>query len=386
MNMDFQSIIAFLILLISLLQGQNTNINQSNKFVDKQNQNNNIVNQISNNLNTNQINNLQNINTINNQNLGSGDFDVAGENNTIYNTIHYIMPVLEGIERERATAVPAQIMDGYLYCNDQRSREINERDVHSYKPTMISVPNTCSRPAVLLNIRHWLSVYVYLNSTFQRNPQEVFFKSGDVNGDNLVDDTDLLKVLFNFGQNVPYTTSSERSDLNLDGVVNDRDQELVLRNFGSSGSNGPNRYSLRINSGDLANNTNTPNQNLSLNIRCSDGRTFPYNYNNYRLGELITISNLPSDCNQPQGVIRIPHFISKRTSLNGNIVNNVDLDYGDTNNDNIIDDTDLLNILFSFGQNSDWRNNPRVDLNFDGIVGDEDQRIVLNNFGQRGQE
>lgn len=52
---------------------------------------------------------------------------------------------------------------------------------------------------------------------------------GDVNGDGYVDDTDLLKVLFAFGQ----TGSNLPEDLNGDGVVDDADLLLVLLNFGS---------------------------------------------------------------------------------------------------------------------------------------------------------
>ncbi len=54
---------------------------------------------------------------------------------------------------------------------------------------------------------------------------------GDVNGDRIVDDADLLIVLFNFGQsgfNVP-------GDVNSDGIVDDADLLVVLFNFGCSG-------------------------------------------------------------------------------------------------------------------------------------------------------
>jgi hypothetical protein len=52
---------------------------------------------------------------------------------------------------------------------------------------------------------------------------------GDLNGDNLIDDADLLQVLFNFGANNPSV------DLNGDGVVDDADLLLVLFNFGTQG-------------------------------------------------------------------------------------------------------------------------------------------------------
>ncbi len=51
---------------------------------------------------------------------------------------------------------------------------------------------------------------------------------GDVNGDGCVNDSDLLIVLFNFGN----TGSGVQGDVNGDGVVNDSDLLVVLFNFG----------------------------------------------------------------------------------------------------------------------------------------------------------
>ena len=53
--------------------------------------------------------------------------------------------------------------------------------------------------------------------------------SGDVNNDDLIDDTDLLMVLFAFG------TNEFAADANGDGIVDDTDLLLVLFNFGASG-------------------------------------------------------------------------------------------------------------------------------------------------------
>ncbi|GIV06418.1 MAG: hypothetical protein KatS3mg016_1993 [Fimbriimonadales bacterium] len=50
---------------------------------------------------------------------------------------------------------------------------------------------------------------------------------GDVNGDGVVDDADLLIVLFNFGGN------DSSADVNGDGVVDDADLLIILFNFGS---------------------------------------------------------------------------------------------------------------------------------------------------------
>ena len=53
---------------------------------------------------------------------------------------------------------------------------------------------------------------------------------GDINGDNVIDDADLLAVLFAFGQ-----SGANPADLNGDGVVDDADLLLVLFNFGQTG-------------------------------------------------------------------------------------------------------------------------------------------------------
>jgi hypothetical protein len=53
--------------------------------------------------------------------------------------------------------------------------------------------------------------------------------TGDANGDCVVDDADLLEVLFNFG-----ATGSTTADVNCDGIVDDADLLIVLFNFGSS--------------------------------------------------------------------------------------------------------------------------------------------------------
>lgn len=54
--------------------------------------------------------------------------------------------------------------------------------------------------------------------------------NGDVNGDNLIDDADLLAVLFAFGQ-----TGTNSADLDGNQVVDDADLLIVLFNFGSQG-------------------------------------------------------------------------------------------------------------------------------------------------------
>ncbi|MFN7161816.1 MAG: hypothetical protein ACK4NB_02005, partial [Fimbriimonadales bacterium] len=63
--------------------------------------------------------------------------------------------------------------------------------------------------------------FAYLNLNFPT--------LGDVNGDGVIDDADLLAVLFAFG------SSDTEADLNNDGVVDDADLLLVLFNFGAGG-------------------------------------------------------------------------------------------------------------------------------------------------------
>jgi len=61
---------------------------------------------------------------------------------------------------------------------------------------------------------------------------------------------------------------------------------------------------------------------------------------------------------------------------------NVTLVPGDINGDNVIDDADLLAVLFAFGQSG---SNRPEDLNGDGVGDDADLLTVLFNFGQAGE-
>jgi len=63
--------------------------------------------------------------------------------------------------------------------------------------------------------------FAYLDLRFQT--------LGDVNGDGVVDDADLLQVLFAFGGGDP------QADLNGDGTVDDADLLRGLFNFGAGG-------------------------------------------------------------------------------------------------------------------------------------------------------
>ena len=53
---------------------------------------------------------------------------------------------------------------------------------------------------------------------------------------------------------------------------------------------------------------------------------------------------------------------------------------GDVNDDDIINDADLLAVLFAFGSNDFW-----ADADGDGVVNDADLLMVLFNFGAVGE-
>ena len=63
--------------------------------------------------------------------------------------------------------------------------------------------------------------------------QSLVLTNGDVNGDNQVDDADLVSILFAMGQSCP---SGCPEDLNGDGVVDDADLVIVLFNLGAQGA------------------------------------------------------------------------------------------------------------------------------------------------------
>jgi hypothetical protein len=67
--------------------------------------------------------------------------------------------------------------------------------------------------------------YCYLYAVYADPSWQV----GDVNGDGCVDDADLLRVLFAFGN----TGTNLPEDLNRDGTVDDADLLIVLFNFGN---------------------------------------------------------------------------------------------------------------------------------------------------------
>lgn len=82
---------------------------------------------------------------------------------------------------------------------------------------------------VLVQAAPGLAKKVSLSNVSGPIQQNFTLTNGDVNGDNVVDDADLLVVLFNFGG------ADAASDVNGDGTVDDADLLIVLFNFGSAG-------------------------------------------------------------------------------------------------------------------------------------------------------
>jgi hypothetical protein len=86
-----------------------------------------------------------------------------------------------------------------------------------------------------------------------------------------------------------------------------------------------------------------------------------------------------------QARVYVPGWLAQRQTLavgnSGVITANWSLTNGDVNRDNQIDDADLLEVLFAFGQTGA---NLPADCNGDGAVDDADLLIVLFNFGAVG--
>jgi hypothetical protein len=81
--------------------------------------------------------------------------------------------------------------------------------------------------------RHWLGVRIpNVNVSGTVDLGSITLPNGDANGDLVVDDADLLVVLFEFGGN------NAAADLNQDGTVDDADLLIVLFNFGTQGEDG----------------------------------------------------------------------------------------------------------------------------------------------------
>jgi len=81
--------------------------------------------------------------------------------------------------------------------------------------------------------RHWMGVRIpNVNVCGTVDLGSITLPNGDANADQVVDDADLLVVLFEFGG------TNAAADLNQDGTVDDADLLIVLFNFGVQGEDG----------------------------------------------------------------------------------------------------------------------------------------------------
>ncbi|GIW66436.1 MAG: hypothetical protein KatS3mg095_0334 [Candidatus Parcubacteria bacterium] len=84
---------------------------------------------------------------------------------------------------------------------------------------------------------------------------------------------------------------------------------------------------------------------------------------------------------------KVPHFLSNLKDISDERYSSkivLNLLNGDTNNDDIIDDQDNLNILFNYNSKILEDNGIKYDLNYDSQIDDKDLNIVLKNFGKKG--
>ncbi len=111
-----------------------------------------------------------------------------------------------------------------------------------YSPTIVSV--NCPTSLCVTGIsfspdQHWLGVRIpNVNVSGTVDLGTVTLPNGDTNGDLVIDDADLLNVLFDFGGSVSSDPAVDKSDLNEDGTVDDADLLIVLFNFGVQGEDG----------------------------------------------------------------------------------------------------------------------------------------------------
>lgn len=80
---------------------------------------------------------------------------------------------------------------------------------------------------------NWLRAVRRVNVTANTTDIDFTLKTGDVTGDNLVDDADLTNAILDFG--APPSNLNGFTDLNRDRIVDDSDLTLVILNYGEQG-------------------------------------------------------------------------------------------------------------------------------------------------------
>ncbi|OYT69325.1 MAG: hypothetical protein CFK48_08560 [Armatimonadetes bacterium CP1_7O] len=137
--------------------------------------------------------------------------------------------VLQGFNDNPAGRVRARVQ----IRNRDTGQVVRQETVTLGDSGAFTVPNVPSGTfKVWIKARGWLATET--DGITIPNLLPIAFSSGapgDANGDNIIDDADLLEVLFNFGQ----SGSDLNADLNVDGLVDDADLLIVLFNFGQQG-------------------------------------------------------------------------------------------------------------------------------------------------------
>lgn len=129
---------------------------------------------------------------------------------------------------------------------------------------------------------------------------------------------------------------------------------------------------------------------LSTSLYCNNllRNTEKFYFRISSLTKMIFEIFIPTDCKNQLVSFKVPYFLSKiKTPVFSNLTSyddEVSLINGDTNNDDIINDSDILNILFNINQNILEKYGIRYDLNLDERIDDQDLQIVLKNFGKKG--
>ncbi|MDW8052559.1 MAG: dockerin type I domain-containing protein [Armatimonadota bacterium] len=92
----------------------------------------------------------------------------------------------------------------------------------------------------------------------------------------------------------------------------------------------------------------------------------------------------PNETGDAEVWVKVAPGLAKKVSLNltGTVNQNFTLTNGDVNDDNVVNNADLLSVLFDFGSSG----SSAADVNGDGTVNNADLLIVLFNFGRSGDE
>ncbi|GIW65731.1 MAG: hypothetical protein KatS3mg094_250 [Candidatus Parcubacteria bacterium] len=382
--MDLSTFATLLLLLFNFLQAtQQINIEQT-QIEQPQIEQSQIPQQI-------------NINQQNNQ--GGSIFPAGGGNisstgtNYIYVIEPYILGPTEntGLDLSQLRNTPLNLEANY-YCLNGYQGYINKNNIYLYRTETLSV--NCPNPWVELRLNGFLSRYVRLKNSSTIDPQGIEFVLGDTNKDNIIDDADLLKILFSLDTSIDDSKYDPTADLDQNGKITQDELSWLQRFFGYKGETKPSFsiepiYYLRLNLDGVG---NTINRDININYRWQcENRRLEGNENgliNIRTNSYVFNFNYSSlnlyDCYRPTIHFSGSPFLLTEdkilSSMDPNNPDNITLINGDIDGNSIIDDADLLKVLFNYGNNND--DALEADINFDGMVNDEDLEIIRRNFGK----